>query len=77
MTNTTRINVGDSTQLLPVWSSANDSVATVDQTGLVTGVSPGTVEIYCTVNGLSAVTILTIEASAPIQSAIETETIDV
>ena len=52
--------VGDSEQLTaevtpantsypdPVWSSADDTIATVDQTGLVTGVASGTVDIYAT-----------------------------
>ncbi len=54
------VYVGDSEQLTanvtpanttypdPVWSSADEAIATVDQTGLVTGIAPGTVDIYAT-----------------------------
>jgi len=36
-----------------VWSSIDETVATVDQQGLVTGVDAGTVTITATKNGLS------------------------
>jgi len=38
----------------PVWSIADTSVATVDQTGLVTGVSPGATKATVTIDGVSA-----------------------
>jgi uncharacterized protein YjdB len=41
--------VGHTTRLTPKWSSANDSVATVNTDGTIKAVSPGTVEIYCAI----------------------------
>lgn len=54
------IRIGTQHQLTPLWSSASDAVATVDQTGLVTAVALGTAEIYCTVGGLSVAAIITV-----------------
>lgn len=55
------LKVGETTHLDHAWSSANEAVATVDQDGVVTAVSPGMVEIYCTVRGLSAVTVIRVD----------------
>ncbi|HEX8695032.1 MAG TPA: Ig-like domain-containing protein [Longimicrobium sp.] len=42
------------------WSSSNTAVATIDQTGLATGVSPGTVTITATSGGASGTATLTV-----------------
>lgn len=42
------------------WSSENPGVATVDDSGLVTGVSPGTTDIVATIAGLEARTFMTV-----------------
>lgn len=65
MTTTPSINSGDTLQLTPSWSSASDVIATVSESGLVTAVSPGTVEIYCTVRGLSVATVISVVAAPP------------
>lgn len=59
--------VGETLQLEHSWSSANDAVATVAESGFVTAVAPGTVEIYCTVEGLSVATIVKVVESPPPQ----------
>lgn len=57
------IHAGDLLQLEAVWSSASDSIAKVSESGRVTAVSPGTVEIYCTVLGLSVATVVQVIAA--------------
>ena len=37
---------------LPLWRSLNTEIATVDYRGFVTGVSIGTTEVVCTINGM-------------------------
>jgi hypothetical protein len=64
-----RIRKGHSVKLVPgtltpVWSSANDRVAKVSSTGHVTGVGPGTTEVYCSVGGV-AVKTWTVAVEAP------------
>jgi uncharacterized protein YjdB len=54
------LEVGATMQLEPTWSSASDAIATVSEDGTVTAVSPGTVEIYCTVRGLSVATVVSV-----------------
>jgi len=41
-------------QVTPVWKSADESIATVDQNGLVTGVSVGKTTITVTVGGMTS-----------------------
>ena len=43
------LTVGKKRKLSAVWSSASKAIATVSETGTVTAVSPGTVEIYCAI----------------------------
>ena len=61
------IGIGDNVQLIAsggdgnfTWTSSNTGIATVDQTGLVTGISAGNVTITAT-DGLSAVVTSSIE----------------
>lgn len=49
------------------WSSSDTAVATVDETGVVTAITPGEAEITATVGGRSAEAVtLTVEAAAPV-----------
>lgn len=48
------------------WSSSDETVATVDETGVVTAVAPGEAEITAAVGGCSASVALTVEAAAPV-----------
>lgn len=49
------------------WSSSDETVATVDETGVVTAVAPGEAEITAAVGGRSAEAVtLTVEAAAPV-----------
>ena len=49
------------------WSSSDTAVATVDETGVVTAITPGEVEITAAVGGRSAEAVtLTVEAAAPV-----------
>jgi uncharacterized protein YjdB len=61
----TAMKVGETRQMTPLWSSANDSVATVSSTGVVTAISPGTVEIYHTIGGISASHVVSVGAAEP------------
>lgn len=59
---------GDSVQLIwqdnAVWTSSNEQVAKVNETGLVTGVQAGTATITATaVNGISATCVVTVRIS--------------
>lgn len=65
MTKTSSMTAGDTLQLNPTWSSGSDAIATVSDSGLVTAVSPGTVEIYCTVGELSVATVVSVAAAPP------------
>ena len=47
------------------WSSSDETVATVDETGVVTAVAQGKAEITATVGGCSASVALTVEALEP------------
>jgi hypothetical protein len=60
-----KLQVDDTLQLSPVWSSANDIIASVSDSGLVTANSPGTVEIYCTIGGLPFATIIAVSPKPP------------
>jgi uncharacterized protein YjdB len=62
-----KLAVDGTLQLSPVWSSANDAIATVTESGLVTAVSPGTVEIYCTIEGIPFATIVSVVVPQPEQ----------
>lgn len=44
-----------------VWKSSNESVATVDQNGVVTSFYPGTTTISCTVDGVIGASFVTVE----------------
>lgn len=55
-----KLAVNGTLQLSPVWSSANNAIASVSESGLVTAVSPGTVEIYCTIKGIPFATIVSV-----------------
>ena len=49
------------------WSSSNTAVATVDETGVVTAITPGEAEITAAVGGRSAEAVtFTVEAAAPV-----------
>lgn len=49
------------------WSSSDETVATVDETGVVTAITPGEAEITATVGGRSAEAVtFTVEAAAPV-----------
>ena len=72
------IQVGENTQLTATvtpedatgtveWSSNTESVATVDSTGKVTGVSVGTATITATIDGLTAECTITVD-SIPVES---------
>ena len=52
----------DATNKDVVWTSSDDAIATVDETGLVTAVAPGTATITATVKGtvISATCALTV-----------------
>ena len=47
------------------WSSSDETVATVDETGVVTAITPGEAKITATVGGCSASVALTVEALEP------------
>jgi len=47
------------------WASSNAAVATVDANGLVAGVAPGKANISATVEGISAVSAVSVAAPAP------------
>ena len=47
------------------WSSSDETVATVDETGVVTAITPGEAEITAAVGGCSASVALTVEALEP------------
>lgn len=51
------------------WTSGNQSVATVDQQGLVTGLEPGTVTIRAASDGVSGSAQLTVEGSSTFSGA--------
>lgn len=77
------VNAGESVQLIPIvrdgsgnvvpgrmvlWSSSDDAVATVDDTGLVIGIAPGEATITCTSEGktgTSAITVITPSFDGP------------
>lgn len=48
------------------WSSSDTAVATVDETGVVTAITPGEAEITAAAGGCSASVALTVEAAAPV-----------
>lgn len=51
---------------LPQWSSSDPSIASVNPlSGVVTGISPGTVNISCSYNGSTVSTAFTVTAAAP------------
>lgn len=53
------------------WQSSNTAVATIDQNGLATGVSPGTTEIRATGRGVqSAPATLTVNTSPPVLTSV-------
>ena len=61
------IPVGETLKLAALWSTASKDVATVDQSGVVTAVSPGTVEIYCAIGDAApSVAIVTVAAEAAV-----------
>ncbi len=60
-----------------IWSSSEESVATVDQSGLVTAVSAGTTIITATAGSVSGSATLTVEAPPPVVGSIEVAPLDV
>ena len=54
-----------------VWSSSDESIATVDQSGLVTAVSAGTATITASVESVSGSVTLTVEAPPPVVTNIQ------
>ena len=61
---TATVKPRDATDKTVVWSSDNASVATVDQTGLVTGISAGTATISASAGGKVATCSVTVLAAA-------------
>lgn len=47
------------------WSTSNPAVAIIDSSGVAVGVSPGSVVIVATVDGVSGSTVLTVTAKTP------------
>ncbi|MBC8984423.1 Ig-like domain-containing protein [Pedobacter sp. N36a] len=72
--------IGKTTQLANttspgVWSSANPTIATVNSTGLVTGIAVGTATInYTVTNGNGCITIVTASVTVHLQPALPTIT---
>ncbi|TCL43144.1 Ig-like domain-containing protein, partial [Harryflintia acetispora] len=52
----------------PVWSSSNPAAATVNQTGLVTAVAPGSTTVTATVGGKSGSSTITVKDKIPVTS---------
>ena len=52
----------------PVWSSSNPAAATVNQTGLVTAVAPGSATVTATVGGKSGSSTITVKDKIPVTS---------
>lgn len=55
----------------PVWSSENESIATVDKTGLVTAVAPGEVKITAEAEGQKATAVVTVIDPEPLMADAE------
>ena len=55
---------GDTLEVVPVWSTLNPAIATVDDTGLVTGVSSGSATIVGTYSGVGTSAVVTVSESA-------------
>ncbi len=53
-----------------VWTSSNSAVATVSQTGLVTGVAPGTTTVSASAGGKTGTSAITVPATVPPGSAV-------
>jgi alpha-tubulin suppressor-like RCC1 family protein len=60
-----------------VWSSSDESVAIVDQSGLATAIAEGTAIITATAEFVSGSATLTVEAPAPVVGSIEVGPLDV
>lgn len=58
------LKVGKTWRLTPRWSSANDAIATVSSTGVVTAVAPGTTEVYCSIGYEVAAAVYVIKVEA-------------
>lgn len=56
-------SLGNVRNATPTWTSSNANVATVDGSGIVTGVEVGTAVIRATWNGLSDTTVVTVTAT--------------
>ncbi len=85
-----RIAIGDTVQLemeltpadavleaVPVWTSSNTSVATVDENGTVTAVKSGTADITVTVGDFTAITTVYCRNTAMDSVRLEKETMEV
>ncbi len=57
------------------WASGDTAVATVDSTGLVTGVGAGEIEITAASSGVAGVAVLTVVAPFPATVAVEPDTV--
>ncbi|MFC2169956.1 Ig-like domain-containing protein [Acidobacteriota bacterium] len=61
MTATVTMSDGSTKTATGTWGSDNTSVATVNQSGLVTGITPGAATIYCDEGGLRGTKTLTVQ----------------
>ena len=68
---------GDPLSTNVTWSSSDESIATIDQSGLATAVAEGIVTITATAELVSGSATLTVEAPVPVVGSIEVTPIDV
>lgn len=57
------LNANDAS--LPEWRSLNNNIAVVDYKGVITGVSEGTTDVVCTINGIKQVVSVVVWVTRP------------